>query len=65
MKIEIIVTEGGVFIPKGPLYEWVADVEVGRTLRQMATGAPPKKERKKRTRKALGKGIAEGGGKNE
>lgn len=59
MKIEVIVTEDGVFIPKGPLHELVEDAEVGRTLRQMANGTPPKKERKKRTRKALGKGIAE------
>lgn len=60
MKIEVIVTEDGVFIPDGPMHKLVDDADVGRALRVIALNDAPDKPKRKRgpnKRKALGKGI--------
>lgn len=61
MRVEVIVHEDGIFVPQANgLHKLVPDEDLGATLRTMVIlGEPekPKKVRKTRTRKALGKGV--------
>ncbi len=63
MRIEVIVTEDGIMLPAtSGLYDLVPDEQVGARLRGMngATEKPKKARKQRKTRNALGKGIAEG-----